>query len=66
VYVLNIEIEMQVPVVFRSGSNFFSEFRQSQEVRRPEVSRCSPNSLKGKGNFIAEAPLLYLPVWGRF
>jgi hypothetical protein len=44
------------------GSNFFSEFRQSQEVRRPEVRRCSPNSLKDKGNFIAEAPLLYLPM----
>jgi hypothetical protein len=26
------------------------------------VSRCSTNSLKGKGNFIAEAALLYLPM----
>jgi hypothetical protein len=51
-------------VVFRPGSNFFPEFRQSQEVRRPEVSRCSPNSLKGQGNFIAESPLLYLPIRG--
>jgi hypothetical protein len=55
-----------LPVVFRSESNFFSEFRQSQEVRRPEVSLCSPNSLKDKGNFIAEAPLLYLPVSDRY
>jgi hypothetical protein len=53
-------------VVLRSGSKFFSEFRQSQEVRRPKVSHCSPNSLMGRGNFIAELPLLYVPVSGRF
>jgi hypothetical protein len=31
------------------------EFRQSQEVRHPEVSRCSANSPKGMGSSLQRA-----------
>jgi hypothetical protein len=52
------------PYRLSSGPNRISSlnFAKVKKSAGPEVSRCSPNSLKGKGNFIAESPLLYLPM----